>query len=311
MNILHGGLSAYEELIILKQVWKKFKSTKVVPYVFTLPFLVTFLIFFLFPIIRTILMSFQEIIPGSTEWIGLENYRDLFDDTFLKALYNTFIFTFFSVVILILLPMFLAVLLNFSITRFRNPLKMFLFLPAVVSTIVGGVIFRQIFGELDTSFMNHILSFFSIPPQQWTMHASTGMFLMVLLAVWRWTGVNILYFLAGLQNISGELYESADMDGANWFHKFFYIILPSLKPVVLFVMVISVSAGLKMFEESYVFWQGTSPKNIGLTIVGYIYKEGIALVKMGLGSAAGVILLILIMLASIIQFKRFGLFEEE
>ena len=295
----------------MKRIWKKLNSPRVVPYVFTLPFLLTFFLFFLFPILRTVLMSFQEIVPGSVTWVGVENYKELFDDTFFRALYNTFLFTVFSVAVLILLPLLLAVLLNFSITKGRNLLKMSLFLPAIVSTIVGGVIFRQIFGELDTSFMNQLLSHFSIPPQQWTMKAPTGMLLMVLLAVWRWTGVNILYFLAGLQNIPGELYESADMDGANWFHKFFFIVLPCLKPVVLFVMVISVSAGLKMFEESYVFWQGTSPKNIGLTIVGYIYKEGIALGNMGLGSAAGVVLLILIMLASLVQFKRFGLFEEE
>ena len=256
-------------------------------------------------------MSFQRIVPGEAKFVGFENYRILFDKTFYKAVSNTVVFTFWSVFILVTLPILLSVLVNYSITKFKNPLKMFIFLPAVVSTVVGGVIFRQIFGELDTSFMNSILSKFSIPPQQWTMKSSTGMLLMVLLAVWRWTGVNMLYFMAGLQNIPNELYESADIDGANWPHKFLHITLPSLQPVIVFVVLISVSAGLKMFEESYVFWQGSSPMNIGLTILGYIYREGISFGNLGLGSAAGLILLMMILIVSVIQLKYFGSLGKE
>ncbi len=295
----------------MKKFGRLMTSAKVAPYVFIAPFIITFLVFFLLPTIRTFMMSFQRIIPGSVEFVGLENYKDLFDETFFKAVGNSVLFTFWSVLVLVSLPILLAVLLNYGITKLKNPLKMFLFLPAVVSTIVGGVIFRQIFGELDTSFMNRILHLFSIEPQQWTMKFSTGMLLMVLLAVWRWTGVNMLYFLAGLQNIPDELYESADIDGAAWPRKFLHITLPSLQPVILFVTIISVSAGLKMFEESYVFWQGRSPMNIGLTMVGYIYREGISLGNLGLGSAAGVILLMMILVVSIFQLKRFGLLQKE
>lgn len=283
-------------------------SAKVAPYVFTAPFIITFIVFFLYPTVSTVLMSFQSIIPGSAEFVGFANYRELMGSAFYRAVGNTFTFTFWSVFMLVVVPILLAVLLNYSIGKLRNALKAAIFVPAVVSTIVGGVIFRQIFGQLDTSFMNSILARFSIPAQQWTMKASTGMLLMVLLAMWRWTGVNTLYFLAGLQNIPGELYESADIDGANWPRKFRHITLPSLRPVIAFVLIISVSAGLKMFEESYVFWQGKSPRNIGLTIVGYIYREGIAMGNMGLGSAAGIVLLCMILMLSVLQMRSFGLF---
>lgn len=295
----------------MRKLGRLINSTKVAPYVFTAPFVITFFVFFLYPTISTFIMSFQEIFPGQVEFIGFENYRHLFDKTFYKAVGNTAIFTFWSVLILVTLPIFLSVLVNYSITKLQNPLKMSIFLPAVVSTVVGGVIFRQIFGELDTSFMNKVLSSFSIAPQQWTMKSSTGMFLMVLLAVWRWTGVNMLYFLAGLQGIPEELYESADIDGANWPRKFLYITLPSLQPVIVFVILISISAGLKMFEESYVFWQGKSPMNIGLTILGYIYREGISFGNLGLGSAAGIVLLVMILVVSIFQLKYFGLLDKE
>lgn len=291
----------------MKTVWRAINSARVAPYVFTTPFIITFCVFFLYPTLSTVQMSFQRIIPGSAEFIGFENYQELMSPSFYRAVSNTLTFTFWSVLALVVIPILLAALLNYSITRLRNVLKAAIFVPAVVSTIVGGVIFRQIFGQLDTSFMNAILAHFSIPPQEWTMKASTGMLLMVLLAMWRWMGVNTLYFLAGLQNIPGELYESADIDGANWRRKFLHITLPSLQPVIAFVLIISVSAGLKMFEESYVFWQGKSPRNIGLTIVGYIYREGIAMGNMGLGSAAGIVLLMMILMLSVVQMRRFGL----
>lgn len=291
----------------MRTAWRAINSAKVAPYVFTVPFVITFCVFFLYPTISTVVMSFQSIVPGSVEFVGIENYRELMSSAFFRAVNNTITFTFWSVLVLVVVPVLLAILLNYSIGRLRNVFKAAIFVPAVVSTIVGGVIFRQIFGQLETSFMNSILARFSIPAQQWAMKASTGMLLMVLLAMWRWTGVNTLYFLAGLQNIPGELYESADIDGANWPRKIRHITLPSLQPVIAFVLIISISAGLKMFEESYVFWQGKSPRNIGLTIVGYIYREGIAMGNTGLGSAAGIVLLGMILLLSVLQMKRFGL----
>lgn len=298
--------------ILQRKPFSRFmNSVHVAPYVFVAPFLLTFLIFFLNPLISTIAMSFQELLPGITTFVGMDNYKQLMTGVFYKALGNTAIFTFWSVLFLVWIPMLLAILIHACIRRFRNFFKISVFLPAMVSTVVGGVIFRQIFGELDTSLMNAILLKLGLTAQEWTMHAGTGMFLMVSLAVWRWTGVNMLYYLAGLQSIPGDLYESAEIDGAGAFKKFRYITLPSLKPVTIFIMVISVSAGFKMFEESYVYWQGKSPLNIGLTVVGYLYREGVALGNMGLGSASGIVLLLVILLLSVIQLKFFGLYSKE
>ncbi len=99
------------------------------------------------------------------------------------------------------------------------------------------------------------------------MSGSTSMFLLVLVAVWRWLGVNIIYFMSGLQNIPEELYEAAQMDGAGTLQKFLKITLPLLKPTIIFVTTISVFGGFAMFEESYIFWQGNSPNNSGLTLL--------------------------------------------
>src|SRR5690606_19119955 len=129
--------------------------------------------------------------------------------------------------------------------------------------------------------------FFGLESVAWQYNGWSGMLLMVLLCTWRWMGVNILYFLAGLQNVPKELYESADIDGANVFEKFRYVTIPFLKPVTIFVVTISIIAGFRMLEESYVFWPAGSPGNIGLSVAGYIYQQGISRNDMGFGAAIG------------------------
>ncbi len=132
---------------------------------------------------------------------------------------------------------------------------------------------------------------------------------MVMMASWRWMGVNVLYFLAGLQNIPKELYESADIDGANMYQKFRHVTLPFLKPIIIFVTTISIIGGFRVFEESYVIWQGNSPGNIGLTLVGLLYQQGIQQNDMGFGAAIGVILLLIIFIVSIIYLLLTGAFK--
>ncbi|AWO75882.1 sugar ABC transporter permease [Geobacillus thermoleovorans] len=286
-------------------------SQKVAPYIFVSPFILSFLIFFLYPSISTIIMSFQEVLPGETKFIGIENYKKLLNPHFYAALRNTTIYTIWTLIILIPLPLVLAVILNSKAIPGRNFFRSAYFIPALTSTIVVGVVFRLIFGELESAPANTLLKWLGLPAQQWTMHWGTGMFLMVFLASWKWLGVNILYFLSGLQNIPKELYESAEIDGAGMFRKFFNITLPLLKPVVIYVLTISIFGGFRMYEESFVFWQNQSPGDIGLTLVGYIYREGFINNDMGFGSAIGIVLLIIVFVINIIQLKATGAFRKE
>ncbi|OYD07304.1 arabinose transporter permease [Paludifilum halophilum] len=274
------------------------------------PFIIFFVLFFLYPIISTIHMSFLEIYPGERTFVGLGNYYKLLNPHFYTALYNSTIYTLWTLIILIPVPMVLAVLLNSKITPLRNVFRSALFIPALTSVIVAGVIFRLLFGESESSFANAVITQLGFSPQQWMMHHGTGMFLMVLLASWRWMGVNILYFLAGLQNIPQTLYESAEMDGAGTVTKFFRITLPLLKPVLVYVLTISIYAGFRMFEESYVFWQNHSPGNIGLTITGYLYRQGFENFDLGFGAAIGLVLLLIVLLLNLIQLKFFGVFRK-
>jgi arabinosaccharide transport system permease protein len=187
------------------------------------------------------------------------------------------------------------------------------FLPSLVSVVVAGTVFRLIFASSGKAVINAFLNMlFGIKPINWLlggpMHA---MFLMVAIAVWRWTGVNIIYFMSGLQQIPGELYEAADIDGFGSLTKFMYITLPLLKPTTIFVTVISIFGGFAMFEESYIFWSGQSPNNVGLTMVGLIYKKGFQTGNIGMASAIGIVLIIIVLFVSLLALRLFGFFKKE
>ncbi|SDM89436.1 carbohydrate ABC transporter permease [Sediminibacillus halophilus] len=284
-------------------------SQKVAPYVFITPFIVSFLLLTLYPTIKAFTMSFQRVLPGQSHFIGWNNYERIFNPTFYKALQNTTIYVVLTVVILVVVPIVLSVILDSKLVKFKTLFRASLFIPSLTSVIVAGTIFRLIFGESDASAANQIIGIFGMEPIEWRYNSWSAMFLMVVLCCWRWMGVNMLYFLAGLQNIPKELYEAAEIDGANVFQKFYYVTLPFLKPITIFVITISIINGFRMFEESFVYWETSSPGNIGTTVVGYIYQQGIQQNDLGFGAAIGVVLMLIIFVISIIQLLLTGAFK--
>lgn len=289
-----------------------FYSQKIAPYLFVLPFILSFLIFFTYPVISTVVMSFQQVLPGDTQFIGLDNYSKLWNPDFRKALWNSTRYTFWTVLILIPIPLVLAVFLNSNVMRARNFFRSALFIPSLTSVVVAGTIFRLVFGSLDGALMNNVLHLFGHASINWLTGSTTGMVVLVVLASWRWMGVNLLYYLSALQSIPHELYESAEIDGAGKLQKFFGITLPLLKPVAIYVLTISIYGGYSMFTESYMLWNGNhSPQGIGLTVVGYIYSQGFESNNLGFGSAIGITLLIITLLVNISQLNVFGLFKKE
>lgn len=304
-------------MVKFKKIYSIINSKRIIPYIFVLPFIITFLVFFLYPIIYSLIMSFQKILgPGDVTFIGLKNYRNLLNPHYYNALSVSFRYTFWTIFILIPLPLVLAVLLNSKLLRGRNIFRSSLFMPALTSVIVAGMFFRFALGGQATTLANQIISIFKLEPIIWLQGKHTAMFAMVILCVWRWTGVNIIYFLAGLQAIPKELYESADIDGANSLQKFLKITIPSLRPIIIFVIIISLFGGFSMFTESFAYWGGTSgtsasPGDIGLTLVIYIYKTAFNYNNFGFASAIGITLLLIIMTVSVIQLKVFGFFKKD
>ena len=286
-----------------KSVFKRFLySQKVAPYVFVLPFVLTFLIFFAYPVGSTFVMSFQKVAAENTAFVGLKNYKTLLNPIFYKALKNSALYMVLSCAIMIPIPMVLAAMLNNKNMVGKGFFRSAMFVPALTSVVVAGVVFRMMFGELEGSFANQVLSIFGKDPIIWLRKPVTVWIVFSLLCMWRWTGVNMMYYLSGLQQIPGDLYESADIDGATGWQKMRYITLPLLKPTTVYVLTISIFAGMAMFSESFLLFNGsTNPNNVGTTVVVYLYRMGLEQNNYGLASAIGVILLIIVMIINMIQ----------
>lgn len=295
-----------------KSVFKRFLySQKAAPYVFILPFVLTFFIFFAYPIVSTIMMSFQRVAGDNTTFVGLKNYKTLMNPVFYKSLKNSIFYMIVSCALMIPIPMILATMLNSRHMRAKGFFRSMMFVPALTSVVVAGVMFRLMFGELEGSFMNQVVSYFGGDPIVWLRKPVTVWIALFVLCLWRWTGVNMMYYLSGLQQISGDLYESASIDGATSVQQFRFITLPLLKPTTIYVLTISIFAGLAMFTESYLLFNGNkSPNNVGTTIVGYLYRMGMEQNNIGIGSAIGVLLLIIVMVINVIQLALNGTFKK-
>ncbi len=295
-----------------KSVFKRFLySQKAAPYVFILPFVLTFFVFFAYPIVSTIMMSFQRVAGDNTTFVGLKNYKTLMNPVFYKSLKNSIFYMIVSCALMIPIPMILATMLNSKHMRAKGFFRSMMFVPALTSVVVAGVMFRLMFGELEGSFMNQVVSYFGADPVVWLRKPATVWIALFVLCLWRWTGVNMMYYLSGLQQISGDLYESASIDGATSIQQFRFITLPLLKPTTIYVLTISIFAGLAMFTESYLLFNGNkSPNNVGTTIVGYLYRMGMEQNNIGIGSAIGVLLLIIVMVINVIQLALNGTFKK-
>lgn len=294
--------------------FKKFLySQKAAPYVFVLPFILSFAFFWVYPLCSTITMSFQDIKPTGTEWVGLKNFSKLMKDTvFHTAILNSFEYMIFTLVLLIPFPMLFAVLMDSRLVKAKGFWKACLYVPALTSVVISGTLFRLMFTEYETGQMNIITATLGLGTFKWLKMKATGLAALLIVCCWRWTGVNMLYFISGLKSIDTALYESAEIDGASAWQKFRYVTIPLLKPTTIYVLTISVYAGLAMFMESYMLWAGPdSPNNIGLTIVGYLYKRGIAKNQLGYGSAVGIVLLMIALAINIIQLVLNGTFKKE
>ncbi|MDD7178522.1 MAG: sugar ABC transporter permease [Lachnospiraceae bacterium] len=295
------------------KVKKFFYSQKVAPYIFVVPFVLSFLIFWIYPLISSITMSFQDIGAVSSEWIGFKNYTKLLKDkVFITAICNSAKYMFFTLVLLIPFPMLFAVLMDSRLVKAKGVWKAVLYMPALTSVVISGTLFRLMFTEYPTGQMNIITQALGLGTFKWLKMGWSGMLALLVVACWRWTGVNMLYFLSGLKSIDSSLYEAAEIDGASSWQKFRYVTLPLLKPTTVYVLTISIYAGLAMFLESYMLWAGNnSPNNIGLTIVGYLYKRGIEKNDMGYACAVGVVLLVIALAINIVQLIANGTFKNK
>ena len=294
---------------------RHFNTVRIAPYLFTAPFVVAFLMFFLYPMIHMFQMSFQRIegISDAT-FVGVDNFRRLLTDTHVRAaLLNSVCFTVCVVVVNVTLAVLLAIMLNNRTTPMRNAFRSALYLPALTSIIVAGIFFRLFFGSGETTPLNQLMNMLGFGTRKWLYDTvPTGIFVLVITSTWRWLGTNVIYFLCGLQSIPEELYEAADIDGAGPLQRLMHITIPGLKPILIFVITVTTYGGLRMFGESFVLWtNGSTPADVGLTIVLYIYKTAFTRFDTGYASAMSVALLILLVLINLLYVKGLGIGRRE
>lgn len=290
-------------------------SQKLAPYLFVLPFVATLALFWIIPVARSIVMSTQEVMYGQTTSVGIDNYARLWNDgVFWTAMSNSARYMVLSLLLLIPIPMLLAAVVNSRIgsPRVKAFFKASMFVPALTSVVVAGLVFRLMFSESESAVMNQVVQVFGIGPVRWLREDLTGLAALLALAVWRWTGVNTMYFIAGMQSIPGEYYEAASLDGANRRQQFLRITVPNLRPTIVYVTTISVYGGLAMFLESFMLYGGNaSPNNQGLTVVGYLYRKGVEQNDLGFASAVGIVLLVAVMAINLTQLTLAGTFRKE
>jgi multiple sugar transport system permease protein len=275
-----------------------------VPYVFLLPYLALFITFVLVPIVLGIWISLHTwdfTIPRKP-WSGLDNYQDLFSSTsvvgpdFARAMKATGIFTLFSVPLLVVIPLAVALLMNAKF-RGRNLFRAVYFAPYVLGVAVIGVLWRYILDN-NIGLLNHYLGVLGLPDDiAWTTSTPAAWVALVGVTVWWTLGFNAVIYLAGLQDIPPELYEAAKIDGANGWQRFRNVTLPGLRPVLMFVVITTIIASANMFGQSYLMTQG-APGNATRTAIYYIAETGLKNFDMGRAAAMSFVLTLCLLVLS-------------
>lgn len=284
---------------------KKWITPRTAPYIFVAPAILLFLIFTLYPVIKSLITSFHSKQGGEEIFVGFQNYVRLFqDELFYKALLNTFTLLVFQVPIMLTIAVILAVLLNSSLLKMRGLFRGAYFLPAVTSLVTASIVFVILLDE-HNGFINYLLSFLGVDPIAWLNDSFWAKISIMIVMTWRWTGYNMVILLAGLQGIPKDFYEAASIDGAGKIRQFFSITLPQLKPVLLFTAVLSTIGTLQLFDESYIITNG-GPNNSTLTVILYLYNNGFRYFDFGYASAIAYVLVIIIAVLSYLQLKVAG-----
>lgn len=276
-------------------------------YAFALPFIASISIFLIGPLIYAFIISFKEfsfLNPEASQWIGFANYIKLLSDpTFKRALLNTTLYSLGVVPTQLVIALILALIVNSDI-KGKTFFRVAYYIPTVTSTVAVSVIFLYLFKA--DGLVNALLTKFGIQGPTWFNDVRFALPSIMMMAIWSSVGNYMVIFLAGLQDIPSELYEAAEVDGANKFQRFFKITLPMLRPIVFFNLVMSLIGTFQVFDQAYVVSQGTGgPLDATMTVVLDIYRTGFRDFNMGYASAMAFVLFVIILILTLIQRKRF------
>lgn len=280
------------------------RKEQVSGWLFVMPALVLLGIFMIYPILWSLWMSFQVGRGMSFSFGGLANIIRLTQDpVFLRALTNTLVFLAIQVPIMLVLALLFASALNDSKLWGRSFFRTAIFLPCVTSLVAYSVIFKSMFAG--DGVINQVLLGLNIvdAPIPWLGDPFWAKFVVVSAITWRWTGYNMIFYLAAMQNIDRSIYEAARIDGVPTWARFWYITVPMLKPVILFTAVISTIGTLQLFDEPNLLTQG-GPSDSTLTLSMYIYNLSFRFMpSFGYAATVSYVIVILVAILSFVQFQ--------
>ena len=291
MNLLKNRQRRYDMLFVASIV---------------VPVMILFIFIRYYPMVDTLVTSFFRkslIRPGQT-FIGLENYQYVITDPeFKRSLFNTAGIAFFSMAISVSLGLYLASIVNNVKYRGMKFYQAILFLPVIVSMVPSTLMWKMLF-DFNFGVINHTLNAIGAKSVNWINNETIVRWPIIIISVWKEIGYNMMIFYVGLKAIPKELFESADIDGSNRSQKLWYITLPQLKPITLFICVISLIKFVKVFTQAFVMTSGSQASgNIYKTLVYFIYQQGFQLHSMGRASAASIVLLIIVFLLTWLQMR--------
>ena len=269
---------------------------------FLLPAALLIFVFCFYPMVQALILSFQKGTGSAVQPAGFANYaRILKDATFQQCLFNTIFYFVIQVPIMLILALILAQLLNSPDIKGKGIYRTMIFLPCATSLVSYSMIFKSLFAN--DGLVNRVLSTVGIPTVDWFQNAWAARWVIVIALVWRWTGYNMVFYLAGLQNIDYSIYEAARIDGASPFQQFVHLTIPLLKPTILLTAIMSTSGTLQLFDESVNLTAG-GPGKATMTLTHYISNISfVETPKFNYAAALSVFILVVVAVLSAIQMK--------
>ena len=281
---------------------------KNIAYLFLMPAMAAIFIFFFLPVLAALLMSFTDFDIYSlgdmsrARFVGLSNYLNLLrNPLFWKAMQNTAYFVLVGVPLSVMASLLAALALQSKLVRFKSLFRLSYFLPVVATLVAVAVIWRFIYHPRFGIF-NYMLGLFGIQPIDWLGNPRWALLALIIMAVWKGFGYNMIIFIAGLQNIPESLYEAANLDGANAWQVFRHVTLPMLTQTTSFITLTTLISYCQFFAEPYVMTDG-GPLNSTLSIVLLMYREGFKFWRMGYSAALAFFLFGIILIVTLIQMR--------
>ncbi|MFJ8487910.1 carbohydrate ABC transporter permease [Streptomyces sp. NPDC094038] len=271
-------------------------------YGFLLGGLICFALFSWYPAIRAVVISFQKYTPGSSaEWVGTANFtRVLHDPEFSAAWRNTLTFTLLALLIGFAIPFVLALVLN-ELRHAKAFFRVVVYLPVMIPPVVSALLWKW-FYDPGAGLANETLRFLHLPTSNWTNGTGTALVSLVIVATWANMGGTVLIYLAALQSIPGELYEAAELDGANLLQRVRHVTIPQTRFVILMLMLLQIIATMQVFTEPFVI-TGGGPENATVTVLYLIYKYAFLYNDFGGACALSVMLLVLLGVFSAVYLR--------